>query len=117
MWMCAALLLSATPLIAKRSAPEPVPPVVVGGIEYSAPGWPIGFIVVTDTRTGREIWRKRIYRIKIDPALERDVQDVFIASLTLAHGNLFITDERGRRYALELSTRKVTRLPDPLKKR
>jgi outer membrane protein assembly factor BamB len=88
-----------------------VHPIVVGSIEYSSPSWPMGFIIATDTRTRREIWRKRIYRVKIDPALERDVQDVFIASLTIAHGNLFITNERGRRYALELSTRKVTRLP------
>jgi outer membrane protein assembly factor BamB len=109
--MCAALLLPATPVTAKRSAPEPVHPIVVGSIEYSSPGWPIGFIVATDTRTRREIWRKRIYRVKIDPALERDVQDVFITSLALDHGNLLITDERTRRYALELTTRKVTRLP------
>jgi outer membrane protein assembly factor BamB len=111
MWMCAALFLPATPAIAKRSAPEPVRPIVAGNIEYSSPGWPIGFIIATDTRTRREIWRKRIYRVKIDPALERDVQDVFITSLALEHGNLLIADERGRRYALDLTTHKVTRLP------
>jgi outer membrane protein assembly factor BamB len=109
--MGAALLLSAAPVAAKRSAPELVHPIVVGSIEYSSPGWPIGFVIATDTRTRREIWRKRIYRVRIDPALERDVQDVFITSLTLENGTLFITDERGRRYALELTTRKVTRLP------
>jgi outer membrane protein assembly factor BamB len=106
-------LLSEAPVAAKRSAPELAQPVVVGRIEYSAPSWPMGFIVATDTHTRREIWRKRIYRVSIDPALERDVQDVFITSLTLAHGTLFITDERNRRYALELTTRKVTRLPRP----
>jgi hypothetical protein len=109
--MCAALLLPAAPVAAKRSAPEPVHSIIVGRVEYSAPGWPMGFIIATDTRTRREIWRKRIYRVRIDPTLERDVQDVFITSLTLVHDNLFITDERGRRYALELTTRRVTRLP------
>jgi hypothetical protein len=111
MWVCAALLLPAARVAAKRSAPEPVHPIVVGSIEYSSPGWPIGFIIATDTRTRREIWRKRIYRVTIDRALERDVQDVFITSLTLERGNLFITDERGRRYALELTTHSVTRVP------
>jgi hypothetical protein len=110
MWMCAALLLPAAPVAAKRSAPERVCPIVVGSVEYSSPGWPMGFIIATDTRTRREIWRKRIYRVRIDPALERDVQDVFITSLTLVDGTLVITDERGRRYALELTTRRVTRL-------
>jgi outer membrane protein assembly factor BamB len=104
------VLLPAAPIAAKRSAPELVHPIVVGSIEYSSPGWPVGFIIATDTRTRREIWRKRIYRVRIDPALERDVQDVFITSLTIADGTLFITDERGRRYALELTTRRVTRL-------
>jgi hypothetical protein len=111
MWMGAALLLPALPVTAKRSAPEPVHPIVVGNVEYASPGWPVGFIIATDTRTRREIWRKRIYRVNIDPALERDVQDVFITSMTLSQGNLLITDERGRRYALKLTTRKVSRLP------
>ena len=59
-----------------------------------------------------ELWRQRIYRIRVDPSLERDVQDVFITSLTVRGGSLVIANEHGDRYALDLSTRKVTRESD-----
>jgi hypothetical protein len=108
---CSAVLFAIQALEAKRSAPEPVRPVVIGSVEYSAPHEKMGSVVATDTKTHRELWQKQIYAVRIDPALERDVQDVFIKSLAFAHGTLTVTNERGERYALDLATCVVTRLP------
>jgi len=72
----------------------------------------MGFVVASDTSSGRELWRQRIYQIHVDPSRERDVQDVFITSLTLRSGSLVIANEHGERYVLDLSTRKVTRESD-----
>jgi hypothetical protein len=103
------LLLAATPALAKRAAPKPVTPVVVNAVEYSAPSGQMGFVIATDTTSHKELWRERIYTVKIDPALERDVQDVFITSLVEEKGSLIVTNERGESYALDLATRKVTK--------
>jgi hypothetical protein len=107
--VCIVVLASAD-VSAKRLAPEPVKPVTVAGVTYVAPGWPIGIIIAKDASSNRELWRKRIYILPYDRRLERDVQDVFITSLAVRGGNaLIITNERGERYILDLSTRKVVR--------
>jgi hypothetical protein len=98
----------ATTSIAKRAAPKPVPPVTLNTIEYSAPLELMGFVVATDTTSHKELWRKRIYTVPVNRALERDVQDVFITSLVIENGTLIITNERGDSYTLDLATRKVT---------
>ena len=110
--VCSLLVLTAAPLSAKRSPPKSVKPVAVGGITFSAPGWPIGVVIATDASSGRELWRQRIYTIRYDRKLEQDVQDVFITSLKLRGNVLLITNERGERFVLDLSTRKVTRESD-----
>ena len=79
----ACLFITAGPAAAKRSAPQPVAPVLAGAVEYSAPHEVMGFVIATDTQTHQELWRERIYRPIIDPSLERDVQEVFIASLAI----------------------------------
>ena len=97
---------------AKRTVPGAVEPVTVHGVTYSAPVTAMGFVVAFDASSGRELWRQRIYQVRVDPSLERDVQDVFITSLTLRGGSLVITNEHGERYTLDLATRKVTRESD-----
>ena len=97
---------------AKRTVPGSVEPVTVHGVTYSAPATAMGFVVAFDASSGRELWRQRIYQVRVDPSLERDVQDVFITSLTLRGGSLVIANEHGERYALDLATRKVTRESD-----
>src|SRR4051794_18266161 len=99
-----ALLVLTAVVHAKRSAPADVPPVVSDGIEYSAPHDPIGWVIATDVKTRREIYRRRIYQIPIKPDLERDVQDVFITALEVKRNFLIVTNERGAMYALDLST-------------
>ena len=69
----------------------------------------MGFVVATDTTSHKELWRERIYTVRINPVLERDVQDVFITSLVVERGALIITNERGDRYTLDLATRRVTK--------
>jgi len=102
----------AAPANAKRSVPQAVDPVTVDSVTYTAPATAMGFVVASDTSSGRELWRQRIYQIHVDPSRERDVQDVFITSLTLRSGSLVIANEHGERYVLDLSTRKVTRESD-----
>lgn len=101
--------LSATISIAKRAAPKPVPAVTLNNIRYSAPHQLMGYVVAADTTKNKEIWRKRIYEVIIKPALERDVQDVFITSLVIENGTLVITNERGESYTLDLATNSVTK--------
>jgi hypothetical protein len=100
------------PANAKRTVPRAVEPVTVHGVTYSAPASAMGFVVAFDESSRRELWRQRIYRVHLNPSLERDVQDVFITSLTLRGGSLVIANEHGERYALDLSTNKVTRESD-----
>lgn len=104
----AVLLCAVLPASAKRAAPKSVPPVTIGQIEYSAPPEFMGFVIATDKQSQKELWRERIYTVKIDPALERDVQDNFIAALAVERGVLVITDERGAQFSLDPATRKAT---------
>lgn len=102
----------------KRVAPPVVAPVTLHGVRYEAPadgrdddGQAGGYIVARDVRSGRELWRQRIYATTYDPHLEQDVQDVHIRTLRAGRGgrSLEIVDERDRRYALDLATRTVHR--------
>lgn len=128
--LCTALLLAAAGAVAdglpdatadapagKRVAAPVVAPVTLHGVRYEAPAGTRGYgddqeggyIVARDARSGRELWRLRIYVTDYTPGLEEDVQDVYIRSLRAGrHGRtLDIVDERGRRYTLELATRTV----------
>ena len=104
------VLASIVTTSAKRAAPRAVAPVVADGIRYAAPVEAMGFVVAATPDTGKELWRVRIYEVRIDPNLERDVQDVFITSLSVRSDSLIIENERNERFSLDLSTHKVTRL-------
>jgi hypothetical protein len=104
------ILIDPTQVAAKRGAPPEVDPVTAKGITYSAPAQFMGYVVATDAQSHRELWRERIYTVKIKPTLERDVQDVFITSLAVQGAVLIVANERGERFSLNLSSRKVTRL-------
>jgi hypothetical protein len=110
--ICSLLVFTAAPISAKRLPPKLVKPVTVAGVTFSAPGWPIGIIIATASSSRRELWRQRIYAIRYDHTLEQDVQDVFITSLKRRGNALLITNERGERFVLDLSTRKVARETD-----
>ena len=105
------LLCALPPASGKRAAPAPVPAVTIASVEYAAPPSAMGFVVATDKKTGRELWRQRIYKILRDPGLESEVQDVFINGLELVNGRLLIRNERGKVFLLDPVTRSVIERP------
>jgi hypothetical protein len=106
------LLLSAAPVQAKRAVAKSVDPVLIGAVRYSASSETtrMGFVIATDAKSGKELWRQRIYRIFINPFVEADVQWVFIKSLAQQGRTLIITNEREARFRLDLATREVTKV-------
>ncbi|HEY0801972.1 MAG TPA: hypothetical protein VGD54_14110 [Steroidobacteraceae bacterium] len=106
---------SAPALQAKRVGPPAVAAVVVGGVRYEALPWGKkrglgqngGYLATFDVKTGAELGLIKVYEIKYEPKLEADVQDDFIARLQVVDGSLAVTDERGRRYLVDLITKSV----------
>jgi hypothetical protein len=106
------LLLATLLAEAKRGTPAEVLPVTVGNIEYSAPHRngtqkQMGFIEARVPKSGKLIWSRQIYVVKYNPALEGDVQDVFIKRITVEGNNLIITNERNSKYQLDLHSLEV----------
>lgn len=101
----------------KRVGPPAVEPVIVNGVRHEALHWGRtqgldqdgGYVVAMDMASGHELWTVRVYRIDYLPGLETDVQDIFIESLVLAEGDrqLLVTDERGRKFMLDLASHAV----------
>jgi hypothetical protein len=98
---------------AKRAEAAAVVPVVYKGIRYSAPNddGRRGHVVATDAKTGKTLYDIVVFRTGIDPALEEDVQWVFIKGMKIEEGRLMVTDEKGRVYAVDLKTREVKLVP------
>ena len=102
----------------KRVAPPNVTPVTVGGVRYEAIHWGRerglkqngGYIAAIDAASGKELWILKIYQIDYIPKLETDVQDIFIESIKAAANgqSLEIVDEKGRRFTVNLKSRKVS---------
>lgn len=100
----------------KRAAPETVEPVVVGNVRYEAIvdgkarglGQNGGILAAVDTGTGAELWLTVVYPIAYKPNLEADKQDIFITEIVASPDGkaLIVTDERGRRWRVDLATRK-----------
>lgn len=104
----------------KRGPPPPPPAVTAGGTRYAAVprardrgldqagGW----LAAIDIASGRELWLVKLYETGTDPDMETDKQDVFIRDLRLVDGRraLVATDERDRRFRVDLATRAVTAL-------
>ena len=105
---CALWLLICPAARAKRKPPEPVPPVVSGDVRYSVGGnGTAQSIVASAVGSGAVLWRVEVFRTKINPRMEKDVQDVFITDLTVAGRTLLIRDEKARCYVLDLATKRV----------
>lgn len=98
----------------KRVGPPDVEPVTLNGVRYEALHWGRehgleqngGYVVAMDAVSGHELWTARVYQIEYVPKLETDVQDIFIKSLAPTEGGkqLLVTDERGRKFLLDLPT-------------
>lgn len=116
-----ALAEAASEGAAKERADVPEPPAVtVGGVRYAAPPWLRsrglphngGHVVAYDAASGAELWVARIYGLAGPADLEQDKREVFIVALRASASGryLFVTDERRRRWRLDLKTRRVRRL-------
>src|SRR6266513_5850648 len=108
-FVAVALLLPSL-LLAKRSAPAKIEPVVYQGVRYIAPNddGRHAYIEAWDVRTNKKLWYVTIFVNRIDPKLEEDVQWVFIKALRVQNGALIIMPERGKTYQVDLKTRAVT---------
>jgi hypothetical protein len=113
------ILLLASPAAAKRIAPKEVPPVKTGKCVISVPHFPKGkraqnggVLEAHHPKTKKLLWRIQVYETAYEEALEKDVQDVFIKSLSFdkTHNLLILSDEAGRIFVLDLQSKKVTQI-------
>lgn len=100
---------TSTVTLAKRSTPVEVPCVNIKKVSYCAPhsvhagGQQGGFIVAYDKK-GNFLWKKRIYKVRYNDQLERDIQHVFITSITVKGKYLHILNEKMEQYCLNIKT-------------
>ena len=116
-WMLLSLASLVVPACAmgKRAAPRDVPPIVHQGVEYSFPhfgyldeeGQNGGVVEARDVKSGRRLWRLKVYTTRRFPWREQDVQDVFITSAKLVGNSLVVTNEKGKTFEVNLATRAV----------
>ena len=114
------VLLLASSAIAKRIAPAEIPAITTGQAVYSVPhfgfkngtGQNGGVIHARDPKTKELLWSVQVYKTVYNKALEGDVQDVFIKSLSFdkKHNLLIMSDEISRVFVLNLTTRKATQI-------
>ena len=97
---------------AKRIPAPVIEPVVHKGVCYTVPNdkGTVGYVVAWEVATGRQLWKKTIFRKCICPCLEHDVQWVFIKQMRLDGDRLIFVSERDKSYALDLKTRRVKKL-------
>ncbi|HEY0801971.1 MAG TPA: hypothetical protein VGD54_14105 [Steroidobacteraceae bacterium] len=104
-------------LQAKRVGPPKVEPVTMGSARYEVIHWGRkrglgqngGYIAAVNTNSGAESWILKVYDIKYEEKLETDVQDIFIKTMAKSKtkNTLEITDEKGRKFKVDVETRKV----------
>ena len=113
------VFLLATSAMAKRNPPEKVSAIQTSEAVFSVPHFTKGdrpqnggFIEAHHPKTKKLLWRILVYKTHYNPALERDVQDVFITSLSFdkVHNLLIMADENSRVFVLNLTTKKVTQI-------
>jgi len=99
-----------------RSAPVRLPPVEIDGVRYEQVmnglriGMPerCGYLSATDVKSGERLWVIRVYEVKYDEKLERDVQDVYFTSMqALPGGKLGIENESGQKFVVDPKDRSV----------
>lgn len=105
---------------AKRRAPKPVKAVEINKIRYEiagrlktrAFGQDGGAITAFDTATGAELWTIAVYQTLYDPKEERDVQEVYITSMTPSgdQKSLIVENEARKSYSVNLATQEVSEI-------
>jgi hypothetical protein len=99
----------------KRVGPEEVEPVQIGRTRYEVIHWGRerglgqngGYVAAIDADSGKELWTLKVYAVAYDPAMEEDVQDIFIKSMSVngSGTELTVIDERNRRFVVNLKSR------------
>ncbi len=97
--MIIALAIFNTPVLAKRVYVEFPDKLVSENIEYrSIYEYSLitqkAYVVATNLKTKKTIWKKRIYTILLNPVLEQDVQWEMITSIEKERNNLVIKNEK-----------------------
>jgi hypothetical protein len=108
----ALIIALSTDAFAKRMPPKEVKPVVHDGVKYIAnhDNGREGIVVAQDEKSGKKLWEAVIYKVKIDPNLEEDVQWVFISGMEITGDKLIVANEKRDLYSLDLKTQKVEKL-------
>lgn len=122
------LLLSITTILscsnnvvsAKRLAPAEVAPIRYKGVEYRVVNFGFenggkkngGYVVAVRLSDKKKLWGKHIYQVKHETGLERDVQDVFIVSMTLLKKKncLKIVNENQETFLVKLSNAHIEKV-------
>ncbi len=92
---------------ASRIAPAKIQPITYKGMRYEAPWKARGAVVAVDEKTGKEVWRLVLANYFIHEALERDVQETYLAKMELSKDGkeLLVEDERRVPYVVDLENR------------
>src|SRR5215469_12284180 len=102
------ILLIPAVMLAKRTPPKPVAPVTGDGVTYTTAGDGFEeFVVATQTDSGKELWKTKIFTVQVKPELEKDVQAIYITKLKLAGPTLYVRDESSRCFQLDVKTQGV----------
>ena len=106
---------------ASRRAPRRVEPVVHAGVRYEQVFGKVlpeqdesgRWLAAYDVATDKLLWGVKVYDTPQIAELERDVQAVYFTSLQLGDdgSSLLVTNERGRRFSIDLATHLVRELP------
>jgi hypothetical protein len=103
-----------------------VKPVIYNGVKYTAPHFKYikikksttsqlhkqngGFIEARDETTGNLLWDLIVYKKFYSSWRAMDKQDVFITSLKIENENLVVTNEKNKKYLININTRKIKKI-------
>jgi hypothetical protein len=92
--------------LAKRLPAPIVQPAVANGIKYVAPNkiGTKGIIQAWNIKTGKKLWEKTLYTVRLNPKLETDVQWLYIQSIQIKGNQIIATNEQNQRYSINLKT-------------
>ena len=91
----------------KRTPAKEVTPITIKNVRYSSG---MNEIIATDTLTNEVVWTKEIYSIQFDENLERDVQEIYIDSLFTKDNSLYIRNEEGKMYTMNLKSHEINEI-------
>lgn len=92
-----------TQVFAERVAPPTIQSLENNGIRYEVPNTveKMGVVLAYDKQSGKRLWEKKVYRVFINPMVEKDTQWVFIKQIYMEDGKLIVVNEKGKRFELD----------------